>query len=267
MNRYSYLTITSIVGHNDGSSSLPALSKSLSELPGSKGLLLSSSRPENLPENVEWVEIFPLNYRQYSLFVMFSLQHFIKTEYCLIIQNDGWVINGKNWSDEFLNYDYIGAPCHAAFVGNEFIRNYKWVGISDPKPVVIQNGGLSLRSKKLLKAPSSHGALYYFTEEKLLQNEDVQLTGIFRSQLEKIGIKFAPNHLAKQFSLEYLGPVFHDDIILPTLFGIHSQTRKLISENTIQITIPKHQIQSVYREEELLDFLSSKLSYVIEYAP
>lgn len=267
MNKHSFLTITSIFGHNDGSSSLPALSRSLRELPGSKGLLLSPSEPKNLPENVEWVQILPLDYRQYSLFVMFSLQHFIKTDYCLIIQDDGWVIDGKNWSDEFLNYDYIGAPCHAAFVGNELVQGYQWAEITDPRPIVIQNGGLSLRSKKFLKAPSAHGALYYFTDEKVLQNEDVQLTGIFRPQLESLGIKFAPNHLAKQFSVEYLGPMFHDDLIMPMLFGIHGQTRKLISENTIQITIPKNQIQSIHREKELLDFLSSKLSYVVQYAP
>jgi hypothetical protein len=130
---------------------------------------------------------------------------------------------------------------------------------------VIQNGGLSLRSKKFLKAPSCHGALYYFSEEQILQNEDVQLTGIYRPQLEKLGIKFAPNILAKQFSVEYLGPIFHDDIDLLSLLGVHGQTRKLIEENTIQITIPKDQLQSIHREEELLNYLSSRLHYNIQY--
>ena len=130
---------------------------------------------------------------------------------------------------------------------------------------MIQNGGFSLRSKKFLRAPSCHGALYYFSEEQVLQNEDVQLTGIYRPQLEKLGIKFAPNGLAKQFSVEYLGPIFHDDINLSSLLGVHGQTRKLVEENTIQITVPKDQLKNIHREEELLNYLSSDLHYNIRY--
>lgn len=265
MSDFSLITVTSIFGHNDGESAIPAILRSMRELPGSRGLLLSPQKPKNLPPAISWVEILPLDYRQYSLFVMFSLQNFIHTEFCLIVQDDGWIINGKSWKEEYFKYDYIGGPCHAAFIGSELVPTYQWVGISNPNPVVIQNGGLSLRSKKFLQAASSHGALYYFSEEKILQNEDVQLTGIYRPQLEKMGIKFAPNSLAKQFSIEYLGPIFHDDLDLSNLLGIHGQSRKLISENVIQITIPKNQLHSIHREEELLEFLSSKLHYNIQY--
>jgi hypothetical protein len=237
----------------------------MQELPGSVGLLISTNKPQNLPSNIKWKNILPLDYRQYSLFVMFSLQNFIETEYCLIVQDDGWVINGDNWSDDFLMYDYIGAPCHAALVGNELVQNFQWVDTHHLKPIIIQNGGLSLRSMKLLKAPSLYGALYYFSNESTLQNEDVQLSGIFRPQLESLGIKFAPDNLAKQFSVEYLGPLFHDDLNFSTLFGIHGQTRKLISENLIQITIPKNQTQHIHREMELLNHLTSNLNYEIRF--
>jgi hypothetical protein len=263
---FSSLTVTSIFGHNDGASAIPAILRSMRELPGSKGLLLSPQKPKNLPPQIDWTEILPLDYRQYSLFAMFSLHNFIQTEFCLIVQDDGWVINGKSWQKEYFDYDYIGGPCHAAFVGSELVPAYQWVGTSNPTPTVIQNGGLSLRSKKFLKAPSCHGALYYFSEDQVFQNEDVQLTGIYRPQLEKLGIKFAPNHLAKQFSVEYLGPIFHDDIDLSNLLGVHGQTRKLIEENTIQITIPKDQLQSIHREDELLNYLSSELNYNISYS-
>jgi len=266
MNQHSYLTITSIVGHNDGALSIPALSRTLQELPGSKGLLISPSKPLKLPDNIKWKRIVPLDYRQYSVFVMFSLQNFIETEYCLIVQDDGWVIDGANWSDNFLNFDYIGAPCHAAFVGTELSQAYQWVNTSNPKPIIIQNGGLSLRSMKLLKAPSLYGALYYFSNENALQNEDVQLTGIFRPELESFGIKFAPDTLAKHFSVEYLGPIFHDDLNFSKLFGVHGQTRKLISENVIQITIPENQLQNIHRERELLDHLKLNLNYELKFA-
>ena len=53
----------------------------------------------------------------------------------LIIQHDGFILNHKAWDNEFLNYDYIGAPVY--WMGNKLIE--------------VGNGGFSLRSKKLLK--------------------------------------------------------------------------------------------------------------------
>jgi len=46
---------------------------------------------------------------------------------------------------------------------------------------------------------------------------------------------------------------------------VHGQTRKLIAENIIEITIPKNNVQDIHREEELLHFLSSDLMYQIQY--
>ncbi|SAL48353.1 hypothetical protein AWB74_02212 [Caballeronia arvi] len=42
--------------------------------------------------------------------MLFALWRFIETEYALIVQDDGWILDIGNWSDEFLSYDYIGAP-------------------------------------------------------------------------------------------------------------------------------------------------------------
>ena len=119
------ITIVAIHGHNDGSKAIPALMKSLEELPGSHGLLISLSKPKMLPSSIQWVKVLPMDYRQYSLFVMFSLHHFIESEFCLIVQEDGWVINGANWSASFFEYDYIGAPCHAACIGTKLSTKYQ----------------------------------------------------------------------------------------------------------------------------------------------
>jgi hypothetical protein len=251
--KFKSLTIVSIYGSSDGSEAIPALGKSLLELPGSCGLLISVSKPSGLPSNIQWVRILPMDYRHYSLFVMFSLHNFINSDYYLIVQQDGWVLNGQNWRDEFFDFDYIGAPCHAALVGNQLISNFKWV--DNPSAVVIQNGGFSLRSLKLLKAPSQLGAMYYFSDNNVLQNEDVQLSGIFKTVLENNGIKFAPVTLAKYFSLEYAGRNFNDDISFGDLFGLHGQTRKLIGPNQIIISIPDRDVDNIYRERELLNFL------------
>jgi hypothetical protein len=260
--KFKSLTIVSIYGSSDGSEAIPALSKSLLELPGSCGLLISVSKPSGLPSNIQWVKVLPMDYRHYSLFVMFSLHNFINSDFCLIVQQDGWVLNGGNWRDEFFDFDYIGAPCHAAFVGNQLISNFQWVG--NPSAMVIQNGGFSLRSLKLLKAPSQLGAMYYFSDKLVLQNEDVQLTGIFKNVLENNGIKFAPVTLAKYFSLEYAGRDFNDDVSFDNLFGLHGQTRKLIGFDQIHISISGNDVDKIYKERELLNFLR-KINYSISY--
>jgi len=261
--KFQSLTIVSIYGSSDGSEAIHAISKSLAELPGSHGMLISVSKPSGLPSYIQWVRILPMDYRHYSLFVMFSLHNFISSDFCLIVQQDGWVLNGENWRDEFFDFDYIGAPCHAAFVGNQLISNFQWV--DNPSAVVIQNGGFSLRSLKLLKAPSQLGAMYYFSDKLVLQNEDVQLTGIFKTVLESNGIKFAPVALAKLFSLEYVGRNFNDDISFGNLFGIHGQTRKLTGPNQINISISNRDVDCIYRERELINFLKlQKYQILIE---
>jgi len=260
---FNFLTIVAIYGNTDGQEALPAIRKSMGELPGSRGLLISIKEPAGLPASIKWQKILPMDYRQYSLFVMFCLHNFINSDYCLIVQHDGWIINGKKWSENFFEYDYIGAPCHAAFVGNQLVPSYQWVGNS--AAVVIQNGGVSLRSKKYLEAPSHLGVLYYFSEVEVLQNEDVQLTGIFKTVLEDGGIKFAPEGIAKNFSLEYAGVKYHDGVSFENLFGIHGQTRRLVSEDTIKITIPKNEVVNIHREQELLAYLENGLGYKIQF--
>ena len=74
------LTIVSVYGHNNGASALPSIKRSMAELPGSRGLLLSLSKPDNLPNNIEWKQIGFINYLQYSVFMMHQLYAFIDTE-------------------------------------------------------------------------------------------------------------------------------------------------------------------------------------------
>ena len=159
------LTIVSVFGHNDGSSAVPSIIKSMEELPGSKGLLLSIEKPENLPSDIEWKHIYFLNYKQYTVFMMHSLYAFIKTDYCLVVQDDSWVLNGDKFTEEFYQYDYIGPPTHcglqfsqdASKIEHLFLQ-FNW--IDKPNTLVVQNGGFSLRSKKFLEACNVYGITY-----------------------------------------------------------------------------------------------------------
>ena len=115
----------------------------------------------------------------YSKYVLQELHKHIKTDFVLIVQWDGWVINKDAWSPLFLNYDYIGAVWH-------------W----HPEGRRVGNGGFSLRSKRLCELTASPDFVY------LDQNEDDLICHVNRTYLESKGIKFAPEEVARYFSYE-----------------------------------------------------------------
>ena len=39
-----------------------------------------------------------------------DLNNYVVSEFALLIQHDGHIVNPTKWKDEFFNYDYIGAP-------------------------------------------------------------------------------------------------------------------------------------------------------------
>jgi hypothetical protein len=137
------------------------------------------------------------SYQEYSRFCIKRLNEYVDTDFCLIYHTDGFIINPHLWTDEFLQYDYIGAPWPLYF---------NWV---DPNKRV-GNGGFCLRSKKFLEESSK---LNYTGG-----NEDYQLCYVFDEVLKRNGIKFAPVELASKFSLE-MNTELNDDI--NKVFGFH----------------------------------------------
>ena len=112
--------------------------------------------------------------KEYSKFIIKELYKYIETDFVLIIQYDGYIINPDLWNDKFLDYDYIGAPW--------------WYSVNN-----VGNGGFSLRSKKLLNTVK---------DLKIYHPEDDVICRGNRQLLESKGIKFAPEDIAKQFSYE-----------------------------------------------------------------
>lgn len=260
--KHDQLTVVAIYGHNDGSSVIPAISHSMKELPGSRGLLLSREKPKNLPDYIQWKRIGIVDYLQYSVFMMHILQAHIETDYCLVVQDDGWVLNGENWKDEYYRYDYIGAPSHCGKVGDKFYLGFGW--FQYPDRTVVQNGGFSLRSKKFLEAPNKFGITHKQADDIHNWNEDAQLTAIFRKDLEVCGMKYASEEVAKEFSIEYVGPGFHDGFDFHKLVGHHAQSRRLVGDRYVRVTMPHQEIKEMYGEEAFIKFLMD-IGYVIEY--
>jgi len=126
----------------------------------------------------------------------YEVPKYVNTSHILTVQWDGWVTTPDLWTNEFLNYDYIGAP-------------WPW---HEPN-VRVGNGGFSLRSKKLLDLLNTERRLFPFQLPT-----DVAICCLYRPQLESFGIKFAPENLAWRFSVEHGNAIF--DLNSPS-FGFH----------------------------------------------
>jgi len=126
---------------------------------------------------------------------MYELHKHINTNHCLITQHDGWIVNPDKWDDAFLNYDYIGAPWPSGKVGN---------------------GGFSLRTKSFLEYFDKHNKPYVPNDDNLYL-EDSIITTIYYNDLINDGIRFAPEHLANNFSRE----VYYKNSVQKP-FGFHS---------------------------------------------
>lgn len=117
--------------------------------------------------------------QEYSKFIVKDLNNYINTDHVLIFQNDGFISNVKAWDEEFLNYDYIGAPWWYDDENN------------------VGNGGFSIRSKKLLDILSNDDHI------QDTDPEDHNICRVYGDYLKKEhGIKFAPERLAEKFSVE-----------------------------------------------------------------
>jgi len=133
--------------------------------------------------------------KEYCEFLVNEVVDYIKTDYMLIIQWDGFVLNPDSWADEFLEYDYIGA-----------LWGYT---LSNPNDLYcVGNGGFSLRSKTFMDIAKND-----INIEQIFP-EDHHLCRTYRPYLEELGIRYAPPELAAKFSVECVGTINNQ-------FGFH----------------------------------------------
>lgn len=147
---------------------------------------------------VDVVKVEKLDYKGYNGFVAMKLWQYIGTDHVLLVQNDGYITDAAQWSEDFLKYDYIGAPWP---VPTDEVSYRTPSG----KLVRVGNGGFSFRSRKLLRAPTLLG-LEFTDKGTGFWHEDGFLCVHHRHELEAHGIKFAPVEVAAQFSTELTVP-------------------------------------------------------------
>ena len=97
--------------------------------------LFSHIKPSNLPDHFEFIQTEKFTHETINWFALNKLPRYIKNDYMLSIQDDGFILNPDNWTNEFLKYDYIGAP---------------WPDLHWCKKNRVGNGGFVLYSKKFL---------------------------------------------------------------------------------------------------------------------
>lgn len=116
--------------------------------------------------------------------IWYEIPRALETSHMLVIQYDSWVVNAGAWRNDWLQYDYIGAPWY-------------W----HPEGSNVGNGGFSLRSKRLMNFLGVNRQLMPCAEP-----EDDVLCRRYRQRLEAEGFRFAPTEVAAAFSFERSPP-------------------------------------------------------------
>ncbi len=138
-----------------------------------------SSIPDSDPRVIQVPEILN-DWQKYSEFYISEFAKHVETEYALCFHPDSFIANPSAWEDEFLTYDYIGAP---------------WYHLGKTH---VGGGGFSIRSKRLLDYISKN----YKKIGGKFHPEDLWICETARPFLEKEDMTFAPVEVAERFSIE-----------------------------------------------------------------
>jgi hypothetical protein len=134
----------------------------------------------------------------------YAVPDYIHTKFMLEIQWDAWIIDPDMWTDEFLEYDFVGAPwwyTDGLNVGN----------------------GCALRSMKFMRYLQEHQKEFPLKDAR----EDDLLGRRYRKKLEKeAGLKWPSEQLASRYAFECTRPshvsrhfMFHDSSNFPRVLS------------------------------------------------
>ncbi|MCR5156791.1 MAG: hypothetical protein K6C96_08930 [Butyrivibrio sp.] len=171
-------------------------------------VLISDKRPFYLPKNIRFSYTSKLDsIDKFNYKMVYELKDHIKTDFCLVVHADGFVIHPENWKDEFLEYDYIGSPW--PLPTNDYAYR-------DSEGNICRVGNsVSLRSRRLLEYPAAKNLPWVKVYDGFY-NEDIFLCCYHKNDMEKEGMKWAPLEVALQFGREH--PLNENKGIEPFVF-------------------------------------------------
>jgi hypothetical protein len=182
----------------DPENGVKALRYSSKDIEFGRKVIYTHQRPENLTDDIEFVKIKQLTPSTIDSFAIKILPSYQKCDYMISLHTDGFIINPHLWLEEFLEYDYIGAP---------------WPDLHWNKTNRVGNGGFVMKSKKFTKL---EGDINYINGPN-----DWLVTNYYYNSFIECGCKYAPLEVAAKFSLELPIPeVPHD---LTKSFGFHGK--------------------------------------------
>lgn len=155
--------------------------------------ILFSTDPEH-SELWKTVEVKCGNFSDFNALIDRVVPFYLISPFAMSVQEDGFPIQPELWTEEFLEWDYIGAP---------------WLD------GVVGNGGFYIESQRMIRARMNLPDNPDF--QPPMGNADYWLCRTNRVLLESQGMRFAPCDLAAQFSSECSG---HNK---PS-FGFHGRT-------------------------------------------
>lgn len=211
-----------------------AIEYSLKNLSYQSVKLISHYNPKPQSKDYEFIQVSPFkNVGEWGKYVVYELYKHIDTKHILLIHADGFVVNPNSWNDDFLDYDYIGAPW--PLPNDDF-------SFRDVNGNIVRVGNsVSLRSHRLLSFPSKHNIPWEDTYGYF--HEDGFICTKIKHLIEAEGMRFAPLEIAVKFSHEYPLPettgikpfVFHK------WFGANKQYPKFgrYKTNTLKQIIKK----------------------------
>ena len=166
-------------------------------------------------KDIEYSHVPRVDWVGYNNFILFDLNKYVDTDYCITIQTDGFILNPEKWLDDFLQFDYLGAKWDLDHLRQSVhvkpeIREKPWLSR-------VGNGGFSLRSKKLLQTTADAPFICDGPEDAYI------CSNYYDYFIEK-GIKFGTEEAADKFSREQNKELSFDEV-----FGFHGY-KEIINE-------------------------------------
>ena len=203
------VSLVLVNGTENISGSVNSMKWCLSKSLFAESLLFSTSGFSD--NDIRGIQIEPIcDLIEYSRFMIKELDQYINTQFVLIVQEDGFIVNPNLWTDKFFEYDYLGAVW-----SHRNVRNSEWIPLSireSGKLNYVGNGGFSLRSKKLLEACVD-------CPHEVTGPEDAYICNVYRDFFDERGIRFAPPEIANRFSFEQWNKYPNENPM--NHFGIH----------------------------------------------
>ncbi len=211
------VTLISYDNTDDPSRTLRALEFSSREIKFADVVLVCRKTPDGA-NGTTIQRVHEKGYAAAMVWEVAGLRNYIQTDFALAIHHDGYVINPGTWRDDWLQYDFIGAPW-------PLLPHVNHPGKSEFPHGRVGNTGFCLKSKAFMQRTAELRDLFIRASKRPDQYGQQYAGDTFccqhqRPALEQRGITFAPVEVAAGFAWESNIEEIPGD--RPHAFGFHN---------------------------------------------